>query len=632
MRSARSARSLFLALGAVFALGGNALASTPGTDVRLTHDEPGSNPYVSNYTAVTGNAYTDATLTECSNSSGRQNEPAVEVDPRNHRVLVGSSNDYCGVYNDGADDDGAPLAVGPIWLGYYRSEDYGHHFTSSLVPGYPTDTSPYASRARIRTASSGDPVLAWDGDGRLFAGAEASEDPAGTKKTFGDVWVATYENPSGTSGATINDGKEFKRSVVVAKGTSAPNLLGVFRDKTAIEADRTNTACRGNVYFANSRFTGLTGHSNIYFYRSTNHGATFSNGTLLTTSANTNVQDPDVSVTGNGHVYVTWDVTLHKGNKTFDAIMYAKSTNCGRTFAPEKVLRTVESYLVQDVADPQEAPASPADDSSEDEAAPDSLKGDCGDASEACTAGFTFFREGTSTRSTADQYDTAHEYVYLTYHASIPGTEVATGNTFGTVRSGLGSQAGAYFVRLNGATGISTAPALIDPTDHQEGQGHQIWPDISADGGVLHVLWYDSRADECYAPTRPIGNCADRSVTVSLDTYGAKSTDRGATFTSITRLTDVSHAPNYEQFVGRTVPFHGDYIWVTSKGNFAYGTWSDQRNAVAGEDQREGDDEDGDDGADVHQCRTESAPDVFTGDTCPRAGGIDQNIYGDFVP
>ena len=47
-------------------------ASTPGGDVKLTHDasDPG---YVSAYTLATGNPYTDATLQECSRARGRQN-------------------------------------------------------------------------------------------------------------------------------------------------------------------------------------------------------------------------------------------------------------------------------------------------------------------------------------------------------------------------------------------------------------------------------------------------------------------------------------------------------------------------------------------------------------------------------
>ena len=56
--------------------------------------------------------------------------------------------------------------------------------------------------------------------------------------------MATFDNPGGPSGNTLNDGKRFVRSVVVAKGSSAPNLLGKFNDKTAIEADRTTSATR----------------------------------------------------------------------------------------------------------------------------------------------------------------------------------------------------------------------------------------------------------------------------------------------------------------------------------------------------------------------------------------------------
>jgi hypothetical protein len=37
-------------------------------------------------------------------------------------------------------------------------------------------------------------------------------------------------------------------------------------------------------------------------------------------------------------------------------------------------------------------------------------------------------------------------------------------------------------------------------------------------------------------------------------------------------------------------------------------------------------------GADVLQCRTQTPDGSFTGDTCPRAGGLDQNIYGDLSP
>src|SRR5512132_1010874 len=212
-------------------------ASTPGADVRLTNDcHPDVTPpstgatatcgvgYVSAYTLATGNAYTDQTLNEGTVSRGRENEPAVAVDPRDTSVLLGSSNDYCGVYNRGV----LAGAVGPIWLGYYRSQNGGSSFTSSLVPGYPDDTSPYAALSQARTASAGDPVIAWDAHGRAFFGSESSGDPAGTAKTFGDVFVARFRNPDGADAPnTARDGSEYYGSTVVARGSSAPNLLGV---------------------------------------------------------------------------------------------------------------------------------------------------------------------------------------------------------------------------------------------------------------------------------------------------------------------------------------------------------------------------------------------------------------------
>ena len=574
-------------------------------EVRLTNDFPGGG-YVSVFTLATGTAYTDPTLAECSRSRGRQNEPAVAVDPRNTQVLIGSSNDYCGVYNGGVDGNGAPIPSGPVWLGYYRSENGGVSFQSSLVPGYPDDTSPYAALASVRTAGAGDPVIAWDAHGRVFMGSESSGDPAGSKKTFGDVWVARFDNPGGEQGNPLNDGKRFLGSVVVGKGSSAPNLLGVFHDKTALEVDRTGGRCDGTAYFAWTRFTGGR-ISNIYLVRSVDHGATWSNPMNLTPREG-NLQDPDISVTGNGNVYVTYDVgALNNGQP--DGVEITKSTDCGETFGPSSLVTTYIPYNAQDVTDAGGGAR------------------DCGDFADHCQSGYTFFRRSTSTRSTADQYDAAHEWIYIVFDATKPGTEVDTGTTYGTLAPGRGSQSAVYFARYDGATGTSTAPRLVD----DQATGHQTFPDIGADGGVLHLLWWDSRLDPCYSSSRPIGNCADRSTVPSLDVWGAMSSDQGESWTGLTRLTSATSNPNYEQFDGRAVPFAGDYLWITSLGSFAFGTWTDWRNTIPGVDQRESASEDND-SADVLQCRTMLASGAFSGDTCPRSGGLDQDIYGTPTP
>jgi hypothetical protein len=595
-------------------------------NVRLTNDV--ADGYVSAYTLATGIPYSDNTLDECKVSRGRQNEPAVEMDPRNPNVLIGSSNDYCGVYQPPGSLTPAP--TGPIWLGYYRSENGGNSFQSSLVPGYPDDRSPYAALAHIRTASAGDPVIAWDAHGRVFMGAEASDDPAGTKKTFGDVWVSVFDNPDGTGAGvdTANDGKRFVRSEVVARGSSAPNLLGVFHDKTSIEADRTGHSCDGNVYFAWSRFTG-NGTNNIYFARSTDHGATWSKGQSLTPVAQ-DVQFPDISVTENGHVYVTFRQSA-RPNGQANAVDIVKSTDCGATFGRAKVLEGFTPYDASDVSDPEAVPAgNHADAAFETESADGGDARDCGDFGSHCESGYTFFRRDTQVRSTADQSDSLHEWIYIVYDPSKPGTNVSTGTTYGSIDTGIGSQSGVYFLRYDGLTGDKTLPALIDP---QTG-GHQLFPDISAGGGGnVHTIWWDSRHDPNYSPMRPIGNDAAGHTVASLDVYGASSTDFGTSWTTATApLTTARSNPNYEQFADRTVPFAGDYLWVTSSGATAFGVWTDWRNTVAGGDPRERPEDEDNGSADVTQCRSFTTAGGWTGDRCPHAGGLDQNIYGGTTP
>ena len=451
-------------------------------------------------------------------------------------MVLGSSNDYCGVYNRTA-DDGTPLPVGPIWLGYYRSENAGASFVSSLVPGYPDDTSPYRALSEARTASSGDPVIAWDAQGRAFFGSESSDDPAGSPKTFGDVWVATYDNPGGPGGVRNNDGKRYRGTTVVAKGSSAPNLLGKFNDKTAIEADHNaDGRCSNDVYFAYSRFTGARGGVGIYFSRSTNHGASFTHPSKLSQGIS-DVQFADIAVTGNSNVYVFFRSFASGRGSEGDTIYYARSTDCGATFGKARLLQSFIPYDAQDVSDPEEPPAQsrPDDPAGEEEPAEAGDARDCGDFAAHCESGYTFFRRDTQVRATADQFDTAHpDRVYAVYDATKPGTQTPTGTTYGSIESGVGSQSAIFFLRVAGATGTKTGPTLID----NQATGHQTFPDISADNptvasrGTVHAIWWDSRLDPCYSRTRPIGNCADRSTVPSLDAWGARSDNFGGSWTT----------------------------------------------------------------------------------------------------
>jgi hypothetical protein len=78
----------------------------------------------------------------------------------------------------------------------------------------------------------------------------------------------------------------------------------------------------------------------------------------------------------------------------------------------------------------------------------------------------------------------------------------------------------------------------------------------------------------------------------------------------------VTSNPNWDQFGGRSVPFGGDYPYISAAGGFSHGTWTDWRDVRPGSDLRESGDADSDH-ADVFQCRTVLPGGSISGDTCP---------------
>jgi hypothetical protein len=316
-----------------------------------------------------------------------------------------------------------------------------------------------------------------------------------------------------------------------------------------------------------------------------------------------------------------------------------KSVDCGATFTRPTLLTSFIPSDAKDQSDPEAVPAQSAPDDpmfEEASGAAGSTTRDCGDFADHCTSGFTFFRRDTQERATADQFDTANpDRVYVVYDATKPGTEnTPTGSTYYTTTPGHGGQAAIFFIRLNGRTGAKeVGPSVID----NQVKGHQIFPDISADnpnpgasGRALHTIWWDSRNDGCYSPALPIGNCVDRTTTPSLDAWGAVSHNGGASWTS-TRVSDVTSNPNYEQFDNRAVPFAGDYLYVSSLNDQSFGVWTDWRDTRAGTDPREIPEDEDASTADVWQCRVFQNG-AWSGDQCPHAGGLDQNIYGGTTP
>ena len=553
-------------------------------------------------------------ISVCGANLRQQNEPTSAVDPTTPNVITSGSNDYCTVQ-----------LAGGTWAGFYRSTDYGQTWTDSLLPGYPTDNSAEGLASPLHQqgiSNAGDPVQAWDLQGRVFYMGNAFNRVAPQN---GAVWVATYDR----------DATHYVRTKIVAKGTPAP--AGVFNDKTAIEVDRgINSPHQGNVYAAFSVFQG-NGNNEIKLVRSTNHGVTFSNPIRISEGSLGN-QFADIAVTSNGTVYISWNGTVGSRATGHDAMVFVKSVDGGLHFTKPAVAALFDGFNAADTAGNPTAAAAAHEqafknaDGPESDAQPSSAGNarDCGSGPYACVSGFVFFRHDSQPRLTADPKGDPNT-LYMVYDATRPETEVASTSTYntapvaanGTKRVGQGA---IFITKSTNGGGSWSTPTLLAPT----AVGHQLFPDINADGGTLFAVWHDSRNDPGYSVQNPPGDATAKDAqgfhraTLGLDTYGASSTNAGATWSTV-RLSTQSQMPNYEMFGDRQVPFHGDYNYVSSVGGFAYGTWTDTRQVRPGDDPRYL----GGVGFDVWQCRTQNPDDLSWGpDTCPNAGGLDQDIFG----
>jgi hypothetical protein len=560
---------------AVPALSAAAAASAPaaGTNVRVTADNGSHGPYVS-ADRLAGGSYTDAVLQRCGLDRRMQNEPTLAIDPRDHAVWTAGSNDYCTV-----------PTVGDAWAGFYRTTTRGSSWTDSLLPGYNGDTSPQGLSSPLHqkvaggALAAGDPMMAWDGQGRLFymgnnfnRGTENGSS-GGTRDNSGDIWVATYapRNPADHS----TDGAKYLRTVILANNSFG---VGSFNDKTNLAVDPVT----GNVYAAWSDFHG-SGCNEILFSRSTDHGATFSSPVKISSGICGN-QGPSIAIGPSGTLYIGWEAStggaLNKAPGAANGAAFVSSSNFGQTFSKARIVVKYAPFVSEQFSG--------------------SSARECGDAPFACPTGFTFPR-----------FDLAGPYLAAD---NVHGTVVMA---FQAARASGQGQIEYSFSTSGGASW--SAPKRLAPA----AAGHQFNPWLTASGGRVSAIWYDSRGDANYAPTRPPCNGAAGHTTACLNVRYAESADGGKTWGTSIRVTSAGTNPNYEQFGGRLVPFFGDYITVAAQGSTIGAVWTDQRNTVKAADSS-GDN----DGADV-------AGDPETGGTCTSSldtcfdhtGGLDQNIY-----
>jgi hypothetical protein len=559
----------------------------------------------------------DATIIDCNSAATtptpggdgagewQQNEPTAAIDPLNPMHMTAGANDYCTVQT-----------ITDAWAGFYYSSNGGTSWTNSLLPGYSTDTSTAGTASPLHelVAGAGDPVQDWDRQKHVYYAGIAFNR---AHPQNGSIWLARY---SWNDVATV---PSYEFTTLVSRGT--PGLAGIFEDKVELGVDiGTASPHQGNVYICWARYAG-NGNNAIELATSTDGGHAFKIQ-RISDGIHGN-QSCDVAVTRTGTVFVTWrqfdfapgeDVPLKQHN----AVMWARSTDGGDTFTkPAEAFQFTEWEMTD---------LSPSG----------ARRRDCGDGPQACQSGYVFGRVDSGPRNGADPVAGEGDEAYVVVEASVPGTATPTGTTYGTVENGTGTQAAIYFSKTTNGGATWTAPVRIDP----QAKGHQFYPDIDIDNGVLYAVYQDSRADNAVGPpgtaadfrTVPFGNVHVGGVAASvagvgLETWYSWSTNGGATW-SRAKASAVTYLENYEQFGNRDVPFFGDYNYVDVVGSKVLMNWTDSRETVAGTDPRYDDPavspDNGTDGFDVLQCRVFSAADGWSADNCPNAGGLDQNIFG----
>jgi hypothetical protein len=553
------------------ALPASASGPSAGTNVRVTVD---TGSVYQSADQLSGGTYTDAVLQRCGTDRRQQNEPTLAIDPRDPSVWTSGSNDYCTV-----------PSAGDTWAGFYRSTNGGSAWTDSLLPGYNGDTSaqglssPLHQLVAAGALAAGDPMMSWDGQGDLFymgnnfnRGVENGVSGR-FRDNAGSIWVATYAPADPSDHST--DGSRYVRTVILAQNTFG---LGNFNDKTDLTVDPVT----GNVYAAWSDFHG-NGCNEILFSRSTDHGATFS-APLKISSGICGNQGPSIVIGPAGQVDIGWQANtggaLAKATTAVTGAAFVSSADFGQTFSKARIAVNYTPFISGQFSG--------------------NGSRECGDGAFACPTGQTFPR-----------FDLAGPYLAAdnTHRTLVMGFQAAQASGQGQIE---------YVFSANGGATWSSAALLAPSTS-----GHQFFPWLVASGGRVSAIWYDSRGDPDYAPTRAPCNSATGHTSACLNVRYAESTDGGKTWGTSIQVTDTATNLNYEQFGGRLVPFFGDYITVAAQGDTIGAVWTDQRN-TAGAPDPSGDN----DGADI-------AGDPETGGTCTSSlntcfdltGGLDQNIY-----
>ncbi|MGH9565807.1 MAG: sialidase family protein, partial [Candidatus Angelobacter sp.] len=252
----------------------------------------------------------------------RQNEPSIAVSTRNPLHLLAGANDYRTV------DLAGLLGIeerGDAWLGIFKSFDGGQTWQSTLMPGYPLDSSVDGVASPLTGFQAGaDPAVRAGTNGLFYySGIAFNRGPNAPGLVFVGRFIDNDNRENGD--ATRQQGKitnvspadsiRYLGQTVIARGTSTQ-----FLDKPwlAVDVPRASATCTINFTNPDGSAGTETVPAGTVFVSYTAFGSasTSRTGDRGSSGGRDNDDDDDDRNTGDTQ------------------ILLARSRDCGKTFGP----------------------------------------------------------------------------------------------------------------------------------------------------------------------------------------------------------------------------------------------------------------------------------------------------------
>ena len=262
----------------------------------------------------------------------RQNEPSIAVSTVNPLHLLAGGNDYRAVDIPFLEPDALPSRlVGDAWCGWFSSTDGGLRWQSTLLPGFPQDTTPLGMKSPLHGYKACSDATVRPGPGGMFyySGIAFNRD---TNQSV--VFVARFldRNYAEKGNVALNTAAiEYVDTVVVDTGTTGqfidktwnavllqsssatpcsiqvPKYLGPVYGATDPAQTETVKVPLMSVYVVWSRFTGSTS-SKIMVTQSQNCGNLGTYGALFKVSESNSINQGTVVAVNQatGDIHLAW--------------------------------------------------------------------------------------------------------------------------------------------------------------------------------------------------------------------------------------------------------------------------------------------------------------------------------------